>query len=252
MNEFDAFARFYDSDIGTFSNDLPFYRELARRTGGPILELMCGTGRVLLPLARDGYRLTGIDVSPQLLNLARRKLESGRLLGQVDLVQADVRELALEGPFALAFAAINSFMHLTETDDQLQVLRQVHTALAPGGLLALDMFNPTPQELMRQPGELVHEGSFVLPDGAQVQKFVVQSVDPAAQQARVLFLYDELAADGLVRRTVLPFTMRWLHRFEIEHLLARAGFELEMIYGSYDLDEYSSESPQMLTLARKA
>jgi SAM-dependent methyltransferase len=249
VSAFDPFARYYDADHGAFTDDIPFYREMARRTGGPILEVMCGSGRVLAPLAADGHAITGLDISPRLLALAREKLASAGRAGRAELVVGDARHAVPRGPFALAIIALNSFMHLTTVDDQLAALRQIHAALRPGGVLAIDLFNPDPRELARRGGELVFDKAFTLSDGTVVHKFVAQRLDAAEQTSHVTFFYDEQLADGTVRRAALPFTMRWLYRYELEHLLARAGFVLETVYGSYDLDDYSSASEQMLAVA---
>ena len=251
MSEFDAFARFYDADFGAVEDDIPFYRELARRCGGPILEPMCGTGRLLAPLAQAGYRLAGVDISPARRARARARLAERGLLGQVELLEADIRQTAPAGLFALAIVALNSFMHLATVDDQLTALGRVRAALRPDGLLVLDLFNPDLRALAGYNGDLVFDKTLQLDDGARVHKFVVQQADTAAQALHIQFIYDELDAEGRVRRSVLPFTLRWLYRFELEHLLARAGFALEAVYGSYDLDEYSAASELMLAVARK-
>jgi SAM-dependent methyltransferase len=251
MTEFDAFARYYDADFGAIEDDIPFYRELARRCGGPILEPMCGSGRLLAPLAQAGYRLAGVDISPALLARARARLADAGLLGQVELLEADIRQAALAGPFALAIVALNSFMHLANADDQLAALGRIHAALRPDGLLALDLFNPDLRALAGYNGELVFDKILELGDGARAHKFVAQHADAASQTIYIQFIYDELDAEGHVRRNMLPFTLRWLYRYELEHLLARAGFALEAVYGSYDLDEYSSASELMLAIARK-
>jgi SAM-dependent methyltransferase len=251
MSQFDAFARYYDADFGAVEDDIPFYRELARRCGGPILEPMCGSGRLLVPLAQAGYRITGVDVSSALLALARAKLTAVGLLGQVELLEADIRQTAPAGPFGMVIVALNSFMHLSTATDQLAALGRIHAALRPDGLLALDLFNPDLRALAAYNGELVFDKSFVTSEDARVHKFVTQHADPAAQIIYIHFIYDELDAEGRVHRNVLPFTMRWLYRYELEHLLARAGFALEAVYGSYDLDEYRPESELMLAVARK-
>src|SRR5258706_8214746 len=119
MSQFDAFARYYDADFGAFEDDIPFYRELARRCGGPILEPMCGNGRLLVSLARAGYRLTGVDVSPTLLELARARLAAAGLLGQVELQEAAIRQATLARPFSLAIVAANSPMDLAPIAGQL-------------------------------------------------------------------------------------------------------------------------------------
>jgi SAM-dependent methyltransferase len=251
MSRFDALARYYDADDGAFADDVPFYCELARRTGGPILEAMCGSGRLLVPLAQAGYRVVGIDRSARMLALARDKLLAAGLIERAELLEADICTAAPSGPFALAIIALNSFSHLTTTADQLAALRQIGEALQPGGLLALDLTNPDLRALVEANGELVLDKTFALADGTQVQKFVAQQADTAAQLNDVTFIYDELDAEGRLHRCTLQFTLRWLYRYELEHLLARAGFQLEQLYGSYDLDAYSAESAVMLALARR-
>lgn len=251
MNEFDAFARYYDADYGSITDDVPFYRELARRAGGRVLEVMCGSGRLLVPLAQSGLRLVGVDISGAMLALARERLSAAGALERVELVEADIRVGVPSGPFGLAIVAVNSFMHLATAADQRAALANIHRALAPGGLLAIDMFNPDPRLLSEQNGALILDKSFRLSSGALVQKFVSQQADVAEQTSYVTFIYDEIDAYGRVQRTTLPFTMRWVYRYELEHLLARAGFTLEAIYGSYDLDTYGSASDLLLAVARK-
>lgn len=249
MSIYDPFAHYYDADVGSFTEDIPLYREMARRTGSPILELMCGTGRMLLPLAEEGYELTGVDISPPMLALARAKLAAAGLEQRVTLIEGDVRTVALPAHhFALAFVAINSFMHLEKVKDQLSVLTNVHQALAQNGLFILDLFNPDPARLAQEDNRLILERDHEL-DGRRVLKFVASESDLATQSNYVTYIYDEMDALGQVTRRVMRFTMRWLYRYELEHLLARAGFMLRSVYGTYDLDDYTSESPRMIAVA---
>lgn len=249
MNIYDPFARYYDADFRAFFDDLPFYRELARRTEGPILELMCGTGRILLPLAEAGYTLTGVDISPAMLAIARERLVEAELADRVTLLEGDVRKLALSaGRFAMAFVAVNSFMHLEEVRDQIACLNNVRPALAPDGLLVLDLFSPDPAVMLKEDNRLVLDREYEL-DGRHVQKFVAIDTDIAAQISYVTYLYDETDARGRLTRRTMRFTMRWLYRFEVEHLLARAGFTMRNLYGSYDLEPYGTGSPRLIAVA---
>jgi ubiquinone/menaquinone biosynthesis C-methylase UbiE len=249
MNTYDPFARYYDADFHDYQDDVPFLREMARRTGGPILELMCGTGRVLLPLAREGYQITGVDISPAMLEIARAHLAAAGLAEGVDLIEGDVRSIELPAKgYALAFVAVNSFMHLEEVRDQLAALTVVRRALTRRGLLVLDLFNPDLTEIAREDSRIVLDREYDL-DGRHVQKFIAIDSDAAAQISRVTYLYDETDADGRLSRRTMRFAMRWFYRFEIEHLLARAGFSTRAIYGSYDLDEYATGSPRLIVVA---
>lgn len=249
MTAYDPIARFYDADHADFDDDLPFYRDLARRSFGPILEAMCGSGRLLVPLAASGRTITGIDSSPAMLDLARERLHADGLTATV--LEGDVRTPIPGGPYALGIIALNSFMHLMSTAEQIATLTHLHAAIRPGGLLALDLFNPNPRLLAEYDNELVFDKAFTLADGTRVQKFVAQQIEAAAQINHVTFIYDELTAEGYVRRHTAPFKMRWVYRYELEHLLARTGFQLESLYGTYELDEYRSDSDIMLAVARR-
>lgn len=249
MNIYNPFARYYDADFRDYLDDLPFYREMARRTGEPLLELMCGTGRVLLPLAEAGFTITGIDIAPAMLELARARVAQAELHERASLIEGDVRDVALPAnSFALAFVAVNSFMHLESVRDQLATLSNVRRALTRRGLLILDLFNPDPLEIAREDNRLVLDRSYEL-DGRHVQKFVAIESDAAAQLSHVTYLYDETDADGHLSRRTMRFTMRWFYRFELEHLLARSGFTLRALYGSYELDDYQNGSPRMIAVA---
>ena len=252
MNTYDPFARYYDADFRDYLEDLPFYRELARRTGGPLLELMCGTGRVLLPLAEAGHTITGVDISPAMLAIARQRVAEAGLAGRATLLEGDVRDMPLPAKeFALAFVAINSFMHLEAVRDQLACLSNVRRALTPRGLLVLDLFNPDPAAILREDNRIVLDREYQL-DGRNVQKYVAIDSDAAAQLSRVTYLYDETDQAGLLTRRTMRFTMRWFYRFELEHLLARAGFAMRTLLGSNELAEYYSHSPRQMSVAAVA
>jgi SAM-dependent methyltransferase len=252
MSQFDAYARFYDLDLEGFDDDVLMVGEFAARCGSPILELACGTGRLLLPLASQGYRLTGVDVSPAMLERARHKLAAAGLSDHVVLVEQDMRELALDRRFNLAFAAVSSFQHLLTLDDQLATLARVRQHLAPGGILLVDLFQPDISRLLEPPGRVTLEKVMVDPDtGRQVAKFHTQQVDLAQQLIRVTYIVDEMDGEGGLRRTLFPYSWRFLFRGELELLLRHAGFEVEAVYGSYDLDEHTADSERLIAVARR-
>ncbi len=252
MADFDRFARFYDLDYEPFQDDVVLYQGFAEMTGGPLLELGCGTGRLLLPLARAGFAVTGVDMSAKMLEVAREKVALSGLADRIQLVQADMRRPDLPQKYRMAFIAINSFMHLTTIEDQLEALRAWHKLLLPGGLLIIDVDNPNPQHLLDADGRLELQTRWFDPDtGATVLKQISRTVDTARQLQHVMFIYDEVFPDGSTRRTLAPFQARYLYRFEGELLLDKAGFTPEHVYGSYDLDSYESDSERMIFVARR-
>ncbi|HEV2662742.1 MAG TPA: class I SAM-dependent methyltransferase, partial [Ktedonobacteraceae bacterium] len=112
MNEYDLIAPFYDIEHAQFGEDLDMYRNFAELNGGKILELACGSGRVLLPLVQDGYAVTGVDTSAAMLAIARARLQESGLSARATLVQQDISALNLGQKFRLAFIALGSFGHI--------------------------------------------------------------------------------------------------------------------------------------------
>lgn len=250
---FDRFAHFYDADYRHYADDLPTILELADEGGNPILELGCGTGRVLLPLAKAGRRVIGVDISPRLLGVARKKLQGMDYASQVTLIEGDLRTFDLpEKAFAFAFCTSNTLMHLTTQQDQLAVLRNAHRHLAADGLLLLDLFNPDLPRLLAVNGlqELADQWEDET-TGAQVLKWSVRTVDWAEQIQETLFIYEEIFPTGDVRRTACPFTLRFLWRSEAELLLEKAGFTVEAVWGDFDGAPYAVNSEHLILLATK-
>lgn len=222
------------------------------RAGGPVLELGCGTGRVLLPLAQAGARITGLDISQAMLARARAKVAAAGVSDRVSLIEADFRDFVLSESFRLAFVALNTFMHLTNPGDQARALAAIHRHLVPGGLLVLDLFNPHPELLENADGRLMHDFTRVGPEhGSISSRFHSQRLDPARQILEITFFYDEQAADGVLRRTTAPFELYYFTRREMELLLQATGYDVENVYGSYDLDGYWAGSPKLLFVARR-
>ena len=251
--QYDNFARFYDLEYRNVTDDLTFYSEFAARCKSPILELGCGTGRVLCHLGMAGYRVTGIDMSLPMLQIASQRIsQEPRLARNVRLEEADMRSFSLRTRFRMALCAINSFMHLTTPEDQTACLAAVHRHLAPGGLLIVDVFNPDLALLLEGSGRLMLERMLVDPAGSTlVTKMVSAWVDRAHQVNHITYLYDEIQPDNTLKRTVAMISQRYLYRYEMELLLQSNGFVVENIYGNYDLEEFGPESLKMIFVARR-
>jgi SAM-dependent methyltransferase len=259
MAQFDAFARYYDADYRNYDEDVDLILTLAEECAGegaehgrgPILELGCGTGRLLLPLAVQGHAVAGIDISPALLAIARSKLQD--LSAQVELAQADLRSFALpRQDYAFAFCTSNTLMHLADPGDQLGVLRNAQRHLRSGGALLLDLFNPDVPRLTAVDG--VQELADRWQDdrtGAEVIKWAVRSVDWAEQIQETIFIYDETLPDGSSRRTVCPFHLRFLWRNEAELMLQAAGLTVEAVWGDFEGGDYDAASEHLILFARK-
>lgn len=249
---FDRFARYYDDDYREYDADIDAILELAAEQSGAVVELGCGTGRVLLPLAQMGVSATGVDLSPALLEVARRKMASAGVGAETALITADLRHTTLpDDAFALAVCTSNTLMHFTTPEDQAQVLDEAFRVLAPNGLFFVDLFNPDLERLFAVAGVMELADQWSTPDGSEVIKWSVRQIDPARQIQETLFLYEEIAADGGVRKTPCPFTLRYLWCNEGELMLRAAGFAVEEIWGDFDGSEYESDSEHLIFLARK-
>ncbi len=252
-DHFDRFARFYDDDYRAYEDDLGLILEMAADAGGPVVELGCGTGRVLMPLADAGVAATGVDISPALLQVARNKLAVAGLAARVTFVEADLRHPNLpEGSFALAICTSNTLMHLITAADQEAALRAALHLLRPDGLLMLDLFNPDLARLLEVNGlmELADRWTDET-TGAEVTKWSVRSVDIAEQIQETLFIYEETLPSGAVRRTNCPFTLRFLWRSEGELMLRAAGFVVEEVWGEFDGTPYDGLSDHLIFIARR-
>ena len=258
---YDAFARYYDLDVGLELDDIPFFAALAKQTGGPVLEVGCGTGRVLVPLARAGHEVVGLDISPAMLAGAARKIEEAGVQRRATLVEADARDFTIAGPdgdskrprqFGLAFVALNSFMHFVDDQDPQRVLRAIGRHLRPGGTLVLDLPNPESSLLGETGGQLIHEWTRTSPiSGNQVLKLRSQRLDAVSQLLDLTFIYDEVEPDGLLRRTALPFMLRYFHPRELNLLLDACGFDVTAVYGGYELEDFHDDCVKMIYVASR-
>jgi SAM-dependent methyltransferase len=247
---YSALARYYDLENAGFTEDLDFWLDLADEHGDPILELGCGTGRVLLNLARRGHAVTGIDNSPEMLARLHAKLgaASGQHLAAVpQIVQASLEDFELPQRFRLAIVPFNTFMHLLTTEAQLAALERIRRHLAPDGVLALDVPNPGEAYAAQEQG-LTLERTFL--DGDRtVQQFSSIALDRAAQLSHVTWIYDSTGPDGAVQRSLVPLTLRFTFPAEMALLLSRGGLSLKHLYGDYDRSPFADGSPRMLVLA---
>ncbi len=251
-DNYDPFARFYDLFYAQRDEDIAMYLDFAQAADGAVLELGCGTGRLLLPLARAGHRVTGLDCSAEMLARAQERLRAAGLSERATLVQGDLRRFELAERFALAILSVNTFMHCHNTQEQLACLECIYRHLHSGGRLVIDLTHPDLQTLTEADGRLLSDEPVRdLQTGHIVQRFIRQHLDMAEQTQHVTFIIDEIAPDGSVRRMLFPFRLRIVFRFEMELLLRLAGFGLEALYGSYQLEPFESHSERMIFVAHR-
>jgi SAM-dependent methyltransferase len=244
--EYDSFARFYDALADRMTDDIPLFIEQAQAANGPALELACGTGRVLLPLARAGIDITGIDICQPMLDKLQAKLEQEPrdVQARVALKCADMRSYRFSSKFKYVFCAFNSFLHLLTTDDQLTCLESVRSYLAPDGRLCISVFAPFHDRLAKRV-EFEEE----LRDVRTLARYYTRR--NLAEQTQVsTLIYENTDGENLVHRQATDFTLCWIHNREMHLLLRLAGFDVETVYGGFDKRPYDYVSGGQVFVAR--
>ena len=253
---YDSFvAEYYDASpvVARRAQDIAFYRGAAREFGDPVLELGCGTGRVTLALAAEGYRVTGLDISERMLAQAESKRASLPTEAQerIHLVQGDMSGFEVGEKFRCIFIPFRPFQHLIETHQQINCLIRARKHLKRGGKLIVDFFQTDPRR-MHDPAFLEERyvGEFALPDGRHtVLTERTTAFHRASQCNDVEMIYTVRHPDGRKERLVFAFTVRYFFRYEVEHLLARCGFVVNAVYGDFDRSELRDDSPEMIFVA---
>jgi SAM-dependent methyltransferase len=260
MSEYDVHAAMYDAQFGERLDDIPFYVKEAKRAEPPVLELACGTGRVLVPVAKAGVEVYGLDSSPAMLDVCRRKVAglSARDRARTALTRADMPDFSFDERFGLIYCPFRGFLHLMTTEDQIKALRNIHTHLRGDGRFALNFFNPDVSFIAegaeRGRGAAKIQQEFTDPrSGNRVIAWATLGHDPVKQLIDTYFIHDEVDAEGrLLQRTYKPMRLRWIYRYEFEHLLYRCGFEVEALYGDFDRRPFTETHQELIWIARKA
>ena len=240
-------AALYDWEHDELDDDLPFYNSMARRTGGPVLELGCGSGRVLAALAGQVASVVGVDISQPMLDRARGRLRDAH---SVELRRGDMTRDLPSDSFSLVVLALDAFGYVSDRIDQCRLLEGVRQILSPCGLVVIDLVNPG--WLCDQPdGVAVLQRSSDAPAvGAYVTKWMTRSLRWDLQELELRSFFDLTWPDGSLTRITDCARLRYFSRYEMELLIERAGLQLEAVYGDYDAGPYEHGSPRMVFVAQ--
>jgi SAM-dependent methyltransferase len=226
--------------------DLSFWLELAAQTGGPVLELGCGTGRVLLPLDQAGYRTTGLDNNPAMLKFLKANI-GPRVYPMPLLLAADISRFNLAMQYPLIIIPCNTFSTLPE-NNRRAALECIRKHLAPGGSFVVSI--PNPQVLEDLPGRsgAEFEDEFIHPQsGNPVQ--VSSSWRRSRHTFSVTWIYDHLLPNGKVERLIIETAHQKVPAETYEREIQAAGLKVTQIYGDFNRSVYTAESPQMIIMA---
>jgi SAM-dependent methyltransferase len=248
-----AIAEFYDLEHDEFEDDLAFYMHMATLHGGPVLELGCGSGRIMRPLLDAGLKVTGLDSSPVMLARARTRLTSKRQQANLTLFEGSMTsaENAPGGPFGVVILGINGLLHATTSNDQRLTLKSARAAVRLGGHLLLDLINPAAPSFSGLDLQVLHEGTWTTAAGERVDKFSSRQIDSATQEIETNLWYDLTSPDGVIRRVHSGFTQRYVHASELELMLELAGYANWEVFGGYELEPFTEGSERIVIAAEK-
>jgi len=245
----EAGARYYDAASAALrdrSGDVDFYRSLAREQAGPVLELGCGSGRILLPIAHEGLPCVGLDSSEVMLG----RLAARHPPPNLRTVVSRMERFDFPGErFRLIFCAFRAFQHLLTVEEQLACLERVRRHLAPGGCFALDVFAPKLERVAIAEEPEAEDARFAL-DGNEVVRFTSVRRDLACQTMEVIFRHERRPPEGPPQSEIVATRMRYPSRYGLEHLLARAGFTDILVFGDFDRRPYDYFSGETVVTAR--
>ncbi len=251
-SDFDRWASVYDRVYSYVAEDIPFYVDEAKRSGGPVLELGCGTGRVSIPIAKAGVDIVGVDFSEPMLAVARGKSESlSSSDGALTLVHADMRDLSLGQTFRLVIVPFRGFLSLLTVEDQVKTLENVKRHLEPGGRLVFNVFVPDLNMLLQEGDTAYHLRDVIDPDtGSRLVLWQQSAYDNHNQLINARVSVEDLDANGsVVNKLYRDFQLRYAFRWELHHLLVSCGYDVVDLFGDFERTPFDETSGEMVWVA---
>lgn len=245
---------YYAATYADRQDDIDFYVALASERApaqGPILEYGCGSGRILLPLARCGFNVVGVDRSPEMLRaLQTRRDAQPELAGRLTFRRGDMRRVALRRRFPLVLCTFNTFLHLYTRRDVEHFLRRVRDHLTPRGTFALDVSLPDPEELSRDPNRISRVTPFRHPSTGEVVRYGERfDYDPLRQVLLVSMEFEPRGAPE--RRWMTPLAHRQFFPRELEALLHYNGFSVTEVYGDFTREPPDADTVDLTLVCRR-
>ena len=216
MTLYDQIAGIYDPWSRSVTEDIGFYVDHALASGGPVVELAVGTGRIAIPIAQAGVPVIGVDASPGMLAVARTAAESARVSELVDLRVGDLRKPPVPEEVPLVICPFRTLLHMTSEGDKLEALEAARDLLQPGGSFVFDVFAPSAEDIEETHGRWLE------------REPGIEELAMWDEGARTLSL--SIRAEG----AAATFDLHWLSSTEWLRLLDEAGLEVESLYGWFD------------------
>ncbi|MFH2105838.1 MAG: class I SAM-dependent methyltransferase [Candidatus Micrarchaeota archaeon] len=244
---YDHFAEVYDVSLKGAPGDLNFYLKHARKAKN-VLELCCGTGRILIPIAKSGVSIVGLDNSGKMLSKLNEKARKEGLKSKTIL--GDMRNFRINKKFDLIIIPYNSFLHVEKQDEQIQTLRNIRGHLAPGGRLILNIFYPNFYYMAKKNGKTtrVKHSDYINPKtGKRVQVSEYVKYYPIDQLIRSQRILKE---EGKPIKK-LRINLSYIYKKEFELLLKLAGFSKYLVYGGFKNEKLKSMAEHMVWIIER-
>jgi SAM-dependent methyltransferase len=252
-------AKHYDGAYGAKLDlvDLPFYLDLAQQSRGPILEIACGTGRVTLPIARQGKEICGVDNSLAMLKVLQENLarEPEPVRHRITVYQGDMRTVRLNRKFPLVMIPFRPMQHMFTVEDQVAALKTAAAHLTDDGILAFDVFYPKFDSIWTKVGEEVPEMEWsVDSDPTRIIRrfFRKDSIDKIHQIFNFTFIFRTYQSGTLTLEETEAFQLGYYTYPHLRALFQLAGLEPVAEYGSFAKTPLDNTAEQMIFLLRKA
>jgi SAM-dependent methyltransferase len=247
-------VRYYDAETADRVDDLAMYTRLAEDYGGPVFDVGCGTGRVLIHLAQSGITGHGVDNNAAMLARFTAKLDRlPHLKPLITYENADILAYRSTQRYSMTLLTYNALMHFHTQENQLTLLKRLRALTAEDGLLVIDLPNAGETFATQDSDSILLDRTFIEPEtGHRVMLQSVSYLDRTTQLLRVQWIYDEISEDGTVRRLVVPHTLRYFFHAEMALLLKACGFHIEQVFGGCDEEPYEDGAERMVIFARPA
>jgi SAM-dependent methyltransferase len=242
------FPALYHAHHQNFRADIPFWLGLARRQGSPVLELGCGTGRVLVPLAEAGYDVYGLDIDIEMLKFCRQQIPA-TIKSEAHLFQADLTFIPLKKLFSLAILPCNTFATL-DNASRKSALSCINHQLSEGGLFAASMPNPAILSQLDPTEDTEIDMIFPHPI-TQNPVQVSYGIKRTEQNVIIEWFYDHLKPDGLVKRLPIRSQQKLISTEDTFTVFEQTGFKITAVYGDFDCSSYKNSSANLIIVAEK-
>ena len=235
--------------------ELEFYLNAIARSGGSVLELGAGTGRIAIPAAVMGHDVVGVDLNRPMLDRAHQKLGDAPVVGSIELIEAEMCKLDLgKKDFDLVIIPAHTLALITDAKSQLEALKRCVLHMAPDAVCIFNLFYPSDDLINGEPGEKFLLG--VIEDDDPGIRHVLTGInefDTAAQTNHCTQIIETLDSQGrLIDREELQVEFRYLHHDQVLDMLGNAGLRLIEVFGDFDGSPLDSESEEMIYVCRLA